>query len=117
MAWLLVPYVLVAIAMIGLILLQQGKGAEMGASFGSGSSQTVFGAAGATSFLTKLTWGLALTFFALSLLLAWNARKQLDAATVPAAATQGSTTATVPTVPAKAPATGNVPSVPTAPGK
>lgn len=74
----LVVHVLVAVAMIGLIMLQQGKGAEMGASFGAGASQTVFGAAGAAGFLTKLTAGLAAVFFATSLGLAVYARKAAE---------------------------------------
>ena len=48
--FILVLHVLIAIAMTGLILLQQGKGAEMGASFGAGASQTVFGSAGSAGF-------------------------------------------------------------------
>ena len=60
---ILILHVLVAAAMIGLILLQQGKGAEMGASFGAGASQTVFGAAGSAGFLTKLTAALAAVFW------------------------------------------------------
>jgi preprotein translocase subunit SecG len=76
-SFVLVMHVLVAVAMIGLILLQQGKGAEMGASFGAGSSQTVFGAAGAAGFLTKLTAALAAIFFATSLGLAVYARKNV----------------------------------------
>ena len=74
----LVVHVLVAVAMIGLILLQQGKGAEMGASFGAGASQTVFGAAGSVGFLTKLTAILAAVFFVTSLGLAVYARKVVD---------------------------------------
>jgi len=77
---ILVLHVMAAVVMIGLILLQQGKGAEMGASFGSGSSQTVFGAAGSASFLTKLTWGLALFFFTTSLVLAIFAHQRVQAA-------------------------------------
>ena len=73
----LIVHVLVAVSMIGLILLQQGKGAEMGASFGAGSSQTVFGAAGATSLLTKITAWLALIFMITSLVLAVYARKDV----------------------------------------
>jgi len=64
---LLVVYLLVAIALIALILLQRGKGAEMGASFGSGASNTVFGAGGSGNFLTRMTAILAVTFFLLSL--------------------------------------------------
>jgi len=71
----LVVHVLVAIVMIVLILLQQGKGAEMGASFGSGASGTVFGSAGSAGFLTKLTAGLALVFFLTSLGLAVFAKQ------------------------------------------
>ncbi len=65
---------LIAAAMIALILLQQGKGAEMGASFGSGSSNTMFGAAGGMSFFTKATAVLATLFFITSFALALNAR-------------------------------------------
>lgn len=56
-------HVLVAIGIIGLILLQQGKGAEAGASFGSGASQTVFGSQGSGNFLSHLTAILATIFF------------------------------------------------------
>jgi len=76
----LVLHVVMAVVMIGLILLQQGKGAEMGASFGSGASGTVFGSAGSAGFLTKLTAGLALLFFITSLALALFARQAVDAA-------------------------------------
>ena len=60
---------LVAITIIGLVLIQHGKGADIGAAFGSGASNTVFGSQGTGSFLFKLTGGLALTFFVTSLLL------------------------------------------------
>ena len=62
----IVSLVLISIAMIVLILLQQGKGAEMGASFGAGASQTVFGSSGSGSFLSRLTSWLAVGFFAAS---------------------------------------------------
>ncbi|WP_333651108.1 preprotein translocase subunit SecG [Candidatus Binatus sp.] len=62
-------HVIVCVAMCIIILLQQGKGAEVGAVFG-GSSQTVFGASGAGNALTKATWGLATIFFASSIFLA-----------------------------------------------
>ena len=62
-------HVIVCVAMCIIILLQQGKGAEVGAVFG-GSSQTVFGASGAGNALTKATWGLAIVFFASSIFLA-----------------------------------------------
>lgn len=63
---LTVVHVLMAVSLITVILLQHGKGADAGAAFGSGASSTVFGARGSTSFLTKLTWGLVVMFFAVS---------------------------------------------------
>ncbi|WP_113907373.1 preprotein translocase subunit SecG [Aliidiomarina celeris] len=66
---LLVIYLLVAVSLIALILLQKGKGAEMGASFGAGASNTVFGSGGSGNFLTRLTAILAVSFFLLSLML------------------------------------------------
>ena len=62
-------HVIVCVAMVIIILLQQGKGAEVGAVFG-GSSQTVFGASGAGNALTKATWLFAVIFFASSIFLA-----------------------------------------------
>ncbi|HHM05357.1 MAG TPA: preprotein translocase subunit SecG [Gammaproteobacteria bacterium] len=70
---LLVVHVAVAAALIVLVLLQRGKGAEMGAAFGSGASSTVFGSQGSASFLTRVTAGLATTFFLTSLGLAFLA--------------------------------------------
>lgn len=92
--FILVLHVLIAIAMTGLILLQQGKGAEMGASFGAGASQTVFGSAGSAGFLTKATATLALIFFVTSIALAIIAKKQVEQAGVPL----------IPGLPAEAPA-------------
>ena len=66
---LLVFHFIVAIMLIVLVLIQQGKGSEMGAAFGSGASATVFGSQGTGGFLFKLTGLLLLTFFATSLLL------------------------------------------------
>jgi preprotein translocase subunit SecG len=66
---LLVVYLVVAIFLIGFVLIQQGKCAGMGASFGSGASNTVFGASGAGNFMTRTTGLLAVTFFVLSLVL------------------------------------------------
>ncbi len=66
---LLVVYLLVALGLVGLVLVQQGKGADMGASFGAGASNTVFGATGSGNFLTRTTAILAVAFFALSLTL------------------------------------------------
>ncbi|KGQ48968.1 preprotein translocase subunit SecG [Gallibacterium anatis 10672-6] len=66
---LLIIYPIIAIALIAFVLVQQGKGADMGASFGAGASGTVFGASGAGNFLTRTTTILAIVFFAISLLL------------------------------------------------
>ena len=66
---LIVVYLVVALALIGLILIQHGKGADMGASFGAGSSATIFGSGGSGNFLTRSTTWLAVGFFALSLVL------------------------------------------------
>ncbi|WP_286267827.1 preprotein translocase subunit SecG [Thalassotalea atypica] len=66
---LIVIYLIVALSLIGLVLIQQGKGADMGASFGAGSSATIFGSGGSGNFLTRATTWLAVAFFALSLVL------------------------------------------------
>src|SRR5690348_4782402 len=71
--------VLVAVLLIGLILLQQGKGADAGAAFGSGASGTVFGAAGSANFLSRTTGILAAIFFALALGMAYLARHSAPA--------------------------------------
>lgn len=71
---ILVFHVLVAIAIIGLVLLQQGKGAEAGASFGAGASQTIFGSAGSWNFFSKMTAILATVFFITSFGLAVMAK-------------------------------------------
>jgi len=63
-------HIFVSISMIGIVLLQSGKGAEMGASFGAGGSQTVFGASGGNTFMNKLTTGAAIIFMLTSLTLA-----------------------------------------------
>ncbi|MDH3647423.1 MAG: preprotein translocase subunit SecG [Gammaproteobacteria bacterium] len=70
-----ISHVLLSVALITLILIQRGKGAEAGAAFGSGASGTVFGSAGSGSFLTRLTGVLATLFFATSLSLAYLAGK------------------------------------------
>jgi len=68
---LLVLHLLVAISICGFVLLQHGKGADMGAAFGSGSSGSLFGAAGSANFLSRTTAILAAVFFASSLGLTW----------------------------------------------
>ena len=69
----LVVHVALAIGVIGLVLIQHGKGADAGAAFGSGASSTVFGSRGSASFLTRVTTGLAAAFFGTSLLLFYMA--------------------------------------------
>jgi len=66
---LIVGYLVVALLLIGFVLIQQGKGADMGASFGAGGSNTVFGSSGSGNFMTKTTAVLATCFFVISLLL------------------------------------------------
>ena len=65
----LIIHILVCFFLIGIVLLQSGKGAELGAAFG-GSSQTLFGSRGAATFLNKMTTGVAVVFMITSLLLA-----------------------------------------------
>ncbi len=72
----LIFHVLAAISIVGLILLQQGKGADMGASFGSGASQTLFGSSGSGNALTRATAILATLFFCTSLGLAYVAKQK-----------------------------------------
>jgi len=72
-AVLLVLHVFVGAAIIGLILLQHGKGADVGAAFGSGASGTLFGARGTASFLSRATAALAAVFFVNSMALAYLA--------------------------------------------
>ena len=71
-------HILAELAIIALVLLQQGKGADAGAAFGAGGSGTVFGARGAASFLTRTTAALAVVFFLTSLGLAWLASQQVE---------------------------------------
>jgi preprotein translocase subunit SecG len=67
---ILAAHLLIALAIIGLIMLQQGKGADMGASFGAGASQTLFGSDGSGNVLTKATAWLVVLFFVTSFSLA-----------------------------------------------
>lgn len=67
---LLVLHVIIAIALVTLILIQQGKGAQAGAAFGSGASQTVFGSQGSGGFLSRSTATLAALFFVINLVIA-----------------------------------------------
>jgi preprotein translocase subunit SecG len=73
---LIVLHVLVALAIIGLVLIQHGKGADMGSGFGGGASGSLFGATGSANFLSRTTAVLAAIFFLLSLALAYTATRK-----------------------------------------
>src|SRR6476620_7297489 len=77
---ILMIHVLVAIAIIGLVLIQHGKGADIGAAFGSGASNTLFGSQGTGGFLFKTTFALAIAFFITSLLLSYVVSMQYQTA-------------------------------------
>ncbi len=118
-------HILLALMIIGLVLLQRGKGAEAGAGFGSGASGTVFGARGTSTLFSKLTAVFAAMFFATSLTLAYLGARPtaeptsvLERAAQAAAAAQQSAPATPPAAPAAPPAA-PAPAVPnpTAPPK
>ncbi|MDD3762140.1 MAG: preprotein translocase subunit SecG [Nevskiales bacterium] len=79
---LVIVQVLVAIGLIGLILIQHGKGADAGAAFGSGASGTVFGARGSANFLSRATGALATVFFIASLALAYLVHGEREATSV-----------------------------------
>jgi len=72
---LVILHIIVSIALIAIVLLQSGKGAEMGASFGAGGSQSVFGAGGGSTFMSKMTTGAAIIFMLTSLTLAYLSGK------------------------------------------
>ncbi len=72
---LLVVHLVACVGILALVLLQQGKGSDIGAAFGSGASNTVFGSPGSASFLLKLTGFAALVFFATSIMLGYHASK------------------------------------------
>ncbi|MFP6796854.1 MAG: preprotein translocase subunit SecG [Pseudomonadales bacterium] len=75
---LLMLLVVDAVALAALVLLQQGQGSDIGAAFGSGSANTLFGAQGSTSFITKATAWLAIGFFFIAFGLAYAAREKAD---------------------------------------
>ena len=72
----LVFHVIAALGIIGLVLIQHGKGADMGSGFGGGASNTVFGSGGAGNFLTRMTTWIAIAFFLTSFGLAYVARER-----------------------------------------
>ena len=75
---LLIVQILICVGLVALVLLQQGRGADAGASFGGGSSGSLFGSRGPASFLSKLTAGLAALFFANSLALAYISSQSVE---------------------------------------
>jgi preprotein translocase subunit SecG len=98
-------HVFLAVGLIGLVLIQHGKGADMGAAFGSGASATVFGARGSASFLTRATAVMATLFFLTSMVLAYYAAQTGEQAGlmegVQAPQTQADQPAELPPVPAE----------------
>jgi preprotein translocase subunit SecG len=79
---LLTLHIIVAIALVSLVLIQHGKGADAGAAFGSGASATVFGARGAANFLTRTSAVLAIAFFITSLSLAYFSVREPQRASI-----------------------------------
>ena len=75
---LIIIHIIVCIALIMIVLLQTGKGADMGAAFGGGSSQTLFGSTGASTFLSKATTVAAVVFMLTSLTLAYMSSDRTD---------------------------------------
>ena len=70
--------VILAILIVGSIMLQQGKGSDLGSAFGGGSSDSLFGPLGPSNFLSQLTWGLTAIFFVLCLTLAYLSKEDLS---------------------------------------
>ena len=119
---LTILHVLVSLFLIAVVLLQSGKGAEMGASFGSGGSQSVFGAGGGTSFLSKLTTSAAIIFMLTSLTLAYVSGQPSSSSIMSGKGKSAPVSAPAPqktdSVPAPAaPAVPAVPVVPAAPAQ
>ena len=109
---ILIVHLLTALAIIGMILLQQGKGAEAGASFGSGASQTVLGSAGGWNFFSKATGVLATVFFVTSFglaVIAKNTARVGDAILPELEAVQQSLESAVPEVETTATVTDDIP--------
>jgi preprotein translocase subunit SecG len=103
---MIILHVVVSLALILIVLLQTGKGAEMGAGFGGGSNQTIFGSRGAATFLSKVTTGAAVIFMLTSLTLAYLTSQRTGSVireTAPSAAAPAAP-APPPAAPAAAPA-------------
>lgn len=118
---LLTVQILAALGMIGLILIQHGKGADMGAAFGSGSSGSLFGASGGANFLSRTTAVLAAVFFVCTLMLAYfsNARPastgsvlETPAAAAPAVTPDAGSAAAIPGAAAPTTSAATAPAVP-----
>lgn len=110
--FILLIHVLIAAFIVLLVLIQQGKGATMGASFGSGASQTVFGSRGSGSFLYRLTMICIGLFFLTSIslnYLAVRASKETKVITLPAAPATATQTETAPVTDAAKPLTDQIP--------
>ncbi|NOZ26219.1 MAG: preprotein translocase subunit SecG [Nitrospirae bacterium] len=73
---LVIIHIIICLLLIGIVLIQGGKGAELGSAFGGGSSQTIFGGRGAATFMNKLTTGIAIAFMVTSLILTVVSVKQ-----------------------------------------
>ena len=127
---LVVAFLFVSIAVIALILLQHGKGADAGAAFGSGASATVFGASGSANFLSRTTAILAVIWFVLAMALGWFAMRTVEVpglmdqdsapgeeVVVPTTETPSSAAPDLPDVPGApaVPAGSDMPQVPTEP--
>ncbi|MEN4903765.1 preprotein translocase subunit SecG [Luteimonas sp. TWI1437] len=126
-------FVIIAIAMIALVLMQRGAGASAGSGFGGGASATVFGARGSSNFLSKATKWLAISFFSITLFMAWYAMHRanpnaldmdlgvMGAQQVPAVPTAPQGDAAVPAAPAASDAVPQAPAdaatVPSAPAQ
>ncbi|MFQ5847759.1 MAG: preprotein translocase subunit SecG [Candidatus Methylomirabilales bacterium] len=80
---MVILHIVLALTLMGVVLVQTGKGADIGAAFGGGSSQTVFGARGPTTFLHRLTTTLAALFMATSIILTIYATRQGPASVIP----------------------------------
>jgi preprotein translocase subunit SecG len=116
---MVVIQVLSALTIIGLVLLQHGKGADMGAAFGSGASGSLFGATGSSNFLSKSTGVAAAIFFSATLALAFLGNRpasvtggvmdRLPASTAPAGAPAAATPAPAPAAPADQGQSGQIP--------
>ncbi len=114
---LLIIHIVVCLLLVGIVLLQGGKGAEVGATFGAGASQTIFGASGGQTFLGKMTTGAAIIFMLTSLALAFfwgrpggsSVMPEQVAPSAPPAQSMPAAPPAAPAMPAPAPTQGTQP--------